>query len=203
MRYKEILKKIKSFGSDHLPTFGGDFEGGIHLQQVPEEISILIEKLLYDGYKNINLLEVGSASGGMVYVLNYFLGIKKAVIIDDNKHKKHSLRQEILKDINTCEYIGDSHSKEAVGFAEVNTPTQGYDIIVIDGDHSYDGVAKDYINYMTYVNLSGLIIFHDIIVCPGVKKFTDKLKNMKTINIYMESVNKGDKKLGLLAIHLC
>jgi predicted O-methyltransferase YrrM len=41
----------------------------------------------------------------------------------------------------------------------------GIDVLLIDGDHTYDGVASDYRLYGDLVRCGGLIAFHDIV--PG------------------------------------
>ena len=51
-----------------------------------------------------------------------------------------------------------------------------FDLIFIDGDHSYAGVKND---YEISKNSCKIFVFHDIVneVCPGVVKFWNELKN--------------------------
>lgn len=35
------------------------------------------------------------------------------------------------------------------------------DLFMIDGDHDYEQVYKDYINFSKYVNVNGFMVFHD------------------------------------------
>ena len=46
------------------------------------------------------------------------------------------------------------------------------DVLFIDGDHSYDGVASDFAAYGPLVRQGGLIGFHDIVAQPdtGVER---------------------------------
>jgi predicted O-methyltransferase YrrM len=171
---EKIQDVIEGFGSDHLPTMGGRYEGGIHLQQVPEEISELIFDLVERYKKNpVSLLEIGSAAGGNVYVFNYFLNLHNIVIVDNNKHKKYMKRNEILKDISYIEVVGDSHSTEVK--SKVASTGLKFDIIFIDGDHSYSGVKQDFYDYKTLLSKDGLIIFHDTVACEGIKRFTKQI----------------------------
>lgn len=44
------------------------------------------------------------------------------------------------------------------------------DFLLIDGDHSYRGVKKDFQLYSSLVKRNGLIVFHDILFHPKVPK---------------------------------
>jgi hypothetical protein len=50
------------------------------------------------------------------------------------------------------------------------------DILFIDGDHSYSGVKTDYEMYKDVVKPGGIIVFHDSVGLPSVKRFTDELE---------------------------
>jgi len=163
----EIEKFILDAGSDNLPTFGGRFEGGIHLQQCPDEIApCLVDLLKYkDEIEIRNYLEIGSAAGGSCFVFNHFFPLKKIVLIDDNKHGKHSLRSTILKDVNYQELIGRSDDE-----AVVNAVTQMdtlFDLIVLDGDHSYQCVKVDTAIYLQFLRPGGFLFLHDTVYAPG------------------------------------
>lgn len=53
--------------------------------------------------------------------------------------------------------LGDSTTAEVITSARVRAP---YGAVLIDGDHRYDGVKKDYINYGS---MAPLVAFHDIV----------------------------------------
>ena len=52
----------------------------------------------------------------------------------------------------------------------------GCNYLFIDGDHSYEGVKRDFENYIDLVQSGGLIIFDDygFKAWPGVKEYIDK-----------------------------
>jgi cephalosporin hydroxylase len=62
--------------------------------------------------------------------------------------------------------IGDSHHRGTL--ARVRTAMRGElaDVLFVDGDHTYRGVAADYHTYRPLVRPGGLIVFHDIIPHP-------------------------------------
>ena len=57
----------------------------------------------------------------------------------------------------------DSHSE--ISFNRVKKILQSHkiDLLFIDGDHSYEGVKKDYELYSPFVKKGGMIVFHDIV----------------------------------------
>lgn len=52
---------------------------------------------------------------------------------------------------------------------------RAYDVLIIDGDHSYAGVKTDFENYAPLVRVGGYVIFDDYAVSdwPDVQKFVD------------------------------
>jgi hypothetical protein len=73
----------------------------------------------------------------------------------------------------------NSQSKEFIKYMNDNY----FDLIFIDGDHSYNGVKND---YEISKNSGKIFVFHDIIndVCPGVIQFWNELKNEENYNFY-------------------
>ncbi len=194
----ELKSVIEDLGTDHLPTFGGKYEGGIHLQQIADEIAPCIYDLMRVNWKFQNFLEIGAAAGGNTYLFEYFFNFENIIIIDDNQHKKHELRKEILKDIKYREFIGDSHSREAIVFLE--DCQLNYDIVFIDGTHSYEGVKKDVEMCKQFLNHNGFIILHDTFFCAGVKQFSDELKEEN--EMFAEYVSKRIRKLGITVFQI-
>ncbi|MGD2133708.1 MAG: FkbM family methyltransferase [Maricaulaceae bacterium] len=64
-----------------------------------------------------------------------------------------------------------SATREAIAEAE----TQKYDVLILDGDHSFNGVKADYQNYLPMVRQGGFIIFddYDSKDWPDIKDFVD------------------------------
>jgi cephalosporin hydroxylase len=56
------------------------------------------------------------------------------------------------------------------------------DVLLIDGDHSYEGVKADYEKYMPFVKDGGVILIHDILWVhkPVIKFFWDEIKYPKS-----------------------
>jgi len=169
-------------GSSNIDYFRCIKPGGLKLQQIPEEYSRVILKVL--DKKPKSYLEVGIGNGGSWMTFSYInresLEISHAV---DNL----SYYQAIGQKIEEIEFIRNflSDSIDDSSFFNMNSTDYlkncltKYDVIFIDGDHSYEGVKSDYINSIGLVNKGGIMIFHDIasIGAPGVVQFWNEVKN--------------------------
>lgn len=172
---KVTIEQIENMGSDSLLVFGGKFEGGINIQQVPEEITDCLNDIIDSGKEINNFLEIGSAAGGSTVLFNDIFDLENVVIIDDNFHWKHNLRPGNLKGIkgNVKEFIGNSRSQEAITF--IKKLKIKFDIILIDGDHSFEAVMDDAKNYAQFLNKGGFLFFHDIFIIKSAGMAVDEI----------------------------
>lgn len=195
MNKEEIINDVLSLGSDDLPTFGGSYEGGINLQQSPSEISDLILYLLNDDREYKNFIEVGSAAGGNIHLLNKYFGFDNITIVDDNNHHKHHLRPANLAGIKYTEYIGNSQSVEAHNF--VRDLNIKYDVMIIDADHSYEGVKNDTYNFVEFLNNGGILIFHDTVAVYDINRWFSEMKNNYDFEFIAEFKSDISRQLGI------
>lgn len=61
---------------------------------------------------------------------------------------------------------GDSKSSEIQKAISFFLDGEKVDLLFIDGDHSFNGVRNDYLNYLKFVRKGGVIAFHDIADTP-------------------------------------
>lgn len=183
---EEIERYIISVGSDSLPVFGGTYEGGVHIQQIPDELAPCILAIVESGEKVRSFLEIGVAAGGTTFTLNHFLDPDRIVLIDNNAHPKHILRPYILKDIVCEEIIGNSRDPEIIA-----RPKGPFDLVIIDGDHSYEAVKEDVKNYLPKLRKGGFLVLHDSATnqwgCE-VSQVVEELKestNVQLVNEYI------------------
>lgn len=188
----EIEKFVLSKGSDHVGTFGGSFEGGIQCQQVPDEVSRFLAHMIE--YARVNsYLEIGVAAGGTAWLINHFLKPKRMVLIDDNKHPKAHVRPFVLDGISREEIIGDSHNP-----VTTNVLTGKFDLVIIDGDHSYEGISADIDNFLPFINDGGYLMLHDsVIESFGIKRKASELKQNKNMTFINEWVSEKYNKCGI------
>ena len=114
------------------------------IQQKQKEFTELMQIIIDNKYKSV--LEIGAYSNGCTYA---FASICKKVVSIDLNHRS-------TERFDNATYItGNSH--------EVRNDIDGkFDVIFIDGDHTYEGVKKDFELYSDLINKGGIICFHDI-----------------------------------------
>jgi len=136
--------------------------------------------------KSINpklILEIGAERGGSFQRWVDLLNDGVAVCIDtDDK----IIWDKFDKGGNMVFHLkGKSQDEKTLDIFNsfINTLPPQYDFdkisfLYIDGDHSYDGVKRDFINYSKYLRKGGIISFHDINSGDGmVTSFWNEIKN--------------------------
>lgn len=75
----------------------------------------------------------------------------------------------------------DSHNSKTLNMVKEILNGEGLDFLFINGDHTYEGVKKDFEMYSPLVREGGVITFHDIVPGPpesvgGVPRFWNEIK---------------------------
>lgn len=161
------------------------------LQNRDEFDSFLQFILSYD--KNVgckNILEIGTFKGGSAILLKKHLNANITTI---DFSIPLCLRFVFkLKRINYV--IGNSQDPATVEKLSGKT----FDVVFIDGDHTFKGVSKDYELYSRLVKSKGLIVFHDIAFNhPDVAYFWQRLSGAK-----IEFVSKTPRPFGGIGVLL-
>ena len=187
---QSLVAEVERAGSDDVGYFGGLYEGGLQIQQRPTELARLV--CLLAGYSPFaNYLEIGTAAGGTTRFLTEWLAIHRTAIIDDGKHRKHPvwLAQNRRGISNLSEYVGDSHSPEARAFLQ--GLARSFDLVGIDGDHSYAGVRADWDLVEPFLAAHAIVWFHDIRACDGVARCWGELCRSHTVLLETDELGIG------------
>ncbi len=193
-RLPAMIQKVREAGTDSLSHFGNGYthEGGLYLQQNPEEFAQLALLLKSRGPGG-RYLEIGSASGGACRFLAKEADIYAAWSIDDGKHPRAEHQNDLLPPF-TRRFVGDSHSEEAQAW--LVREDASHTVAFIDGDHSYEGVTADVRMVMSLSSPGALIILHDTAACEGVKRAWAELLASGKVKKVAEYIG-SDRPLGI------
>jgi predicted O-methyltransferase YrrM len=206
-RFKSSIRNIDNI-SDAV-KFAFQFEVfGISIK--PIQISYEIVKLLelVAELKPKVILEIGTAGGGTLFLFTRVADSEALIISIDLPAVfgllgegypmwKIPLYKSFSKEKQKIFLIqGDSHSIETLRKIKEILRDDKIDFLFIDGDHSYEGVKKDFEMYSPLVRKGGIIAFHDIVPrrqetrCE-VDKFWNEIKyNYRYIEIVRDWAQK-------------
>jgi len=97
----------------------------------------------------------------------------------------------------------DSHKQSTLIKVKKKMKNRKIDLLFIDGDHSYEGVKKDFEMYAPLVREGGIIAFHDIIDVPdddncNVLQFWNEIKHDYEYQEFVEDWNQGNCGIGVI-----
>tara|TARA_R110002167_G_scaffold91897_3_gene247056 strand:- start:1907 stop:2584 length:678 start_codon:yes stop_codon:yes gene_type:complete len=145
-----------------------------YLMQSPNEFASTL-CYLEDHFKdnNVQYLEIGTASNLTNSMIWNSLNIKENIILDNLEcpGTSESLVGNLSFKQNTVLIVGDS-TQDSIR-EKVNRLGYKYNLMLIDGNHDFEYVTKDFEYYNQFLAEDGLLIFHDIDndAVPGVRKF--------------------------------
>jgi predicted O-methyltransferase YrrM len=131
------------------------------IQQKKYEWVSLLDLLNNRESKFKNGLEIGAYDGGSSMSLGFFCD--NLITIDGNNPIRFNT--QTIKEKTSSNYTAKSANSfhtETIQTVKDFSPN-GFDLIFIDGDHTYDGVKKDFENYSPMLKDGGVIFFHDIV----------------------------------------
>lgn len=202
--YKNVLNKISNFDLNKLTTddvikiiceFGlvrdskplyreytcyMNTADELGLWQRPNQLAITIEHLLKLNIESF--LEVGTYKAATFLILKEFLKLKNKNLRCLTIDIYNRFTEEYLKELNI-------EFKQC----EIKDVDLNFDLIFIDGNHSYEFVKRDF-EYSLKLNPK-YVLFHDINDqwCEGVIKFWNEIKN----NYKHIEIVDDDKVMGL------
>lgn len=180
--------------------------------QIRSEIRTLLKIL--EMWKPQTLLEIGTANGGTLFLLSK-IAAKDALVMSIDlpsgqfggefypEWKMDLYKSFANHDQKIATIRGDSHDANTLEMVKKLLEKRNLDFLFIDGDHTYQGVKKDFELYSSLLKEDGVIGFHDINqgskdLVGGVPDFWKQIRyKHKSIEI-IDNNNPGGYGIGLL-----
>lgn len=158
------------------------------------------------------IVEIGTADSGTHLLLSELLKSQKTMVAIDLEIRNRKSLSAINSNIDNRLYLeGSSHSVETHSQLSSLLKKKKIDLLFIDGDHSYEGVKKDFELYKSSVSKNGIIAFHDIVPDSfsrtGIKtssyvgevpKFWNEIKQDYKYKEFIESEDQDGCGIGVI-----
>jgi predicted O-methyltransferase YrrM len=169
--------------------------------QIDMEIRQLLDFLVSRRPKAI--MEIGTASGGTLYLFTKVADPSASLMSIDLKLARPRLYTSFARQQQQVRVV-EGNSQDPIMIKKVQeTFPEGIDFLFIDGDHSYEGIKQDFLNYTPFVKSGGVVAFHDIVEdnetrygvitggwAGGVPKFWQEVKakheHLEFVNNYQQ-----------------
>jgi cephalosporin hydroxylase len=162
------------------------YGGLIHPIQNTEEILWLLDILEREAPRTV--VEIGTDEGGTLYLWTRVAAPDAVLVAIDTRplgilgrRSPYALvRRGFARERQRIELMlpADSHDPATVAALSRTLGERPVDFLFIDGDHSYEGVRRDFELYAPFVRSGGIVALHDIAspIAPGVSRFWEELK---------------------------
>lgn len=132
--------------------------------QQPEELERLVE--IYAKREPARVLEIGTHTGG---TLNHWChnGSPQTVVgVDIGEHDNYMKDFVFWKARHSDLHLIRGHSQDSLVISKI-WDLGPYDFIFIDGDHTYEGVLRDWQTAVSASAPDAVVAFHDIVAHGG------------------------------------
>lgn len=185
--------------------------GAIRPLQNPWEITELMKRVRASRPRVI--VEIGTAKGGTLFLFCQHAADNALIISLDlpfgrngggYPRWKEKLYHKFAKPTQTLFLVrANSHLEETRRKIERLLSGRPIDVLMIDADHSYEGVRRDFELYAPLVSPDGFIALHDVI--PNrfdpeieVHRFWDELKTQHDTEELVEDYGQGNLGIGIV-----
>ncbi|MEM1858754.1 MAG: class I SAM-dependent methyltransferase, partial [Desulfurococcaceae archaeon] len=160
-------------------------------------------------------LEIGTANGGTLFLFCQIAELDATIISIDlpggpfgggYPEWRVPLYKSFAKERQRVHLIrADSHDPKTLGIVKRILGDRKLDFLFIDGDHTYEGVKRDFEMYSPLVRKGGIIAFHDIVPGPsenvgGVPMFWSEIKRSFTYNEIVKDWRQGGYGIGVIYV---
>jgi predicted O-methyltransferase YrrM len=114
------------------------------------------------------MCEIGTLNGGTSLLFGKFVPSIETMLCIDLHVKNKGILKLLAAPGQQWQFLDmPSYADETVSRVARFLDGRLFDAIFIDGDHRYEGVKQDFLQYRHFVREGGLILFHDIVATTG------------------------------------
>lgn len=155
------------------------------------------------------IVEIGTAMGGALFCFTKLASPNSRIVgIDIGGYRtwKVPIYQAFARETQNLHLLRfDSHHPETLQKLREILQGEPINFLFIDGDHSFEGVKRDFEMYAPLVAKGGIIAFHDIVPGPrknvgGVPEFWKELKTRFPHEEFVENWNQGGMGIGVIFV---
>lgn len=189
LAFRRLVRSQAALAPTEAVAFGRTVRwagGGLRARQALDEIVPLLELLRAE--RPGVVLEVGTDAGGTLLLWTHVASPDALLIALDSRPLGRLGRRSpyavlfrsLARERQSIELLMPRNSHDPATLDELSLLLAGRDVdfLFIDGDHSWEGVKRDFEMYAPLVRPGGLIALHDIVAdaAPGVVRFWQELK---------------------------
>lgn len=206
------IHSSKIEGKERIFDFASEYGHGlIRPQQVRSEILSLLGEL--DQLKPKSILEIGTANGGTLFLFCRLSLDPEGIAISLDlpggrfgggypRWRSRLYRTFVSKKQEIFLLRVDSHDSSSLSNVYEILGGRKLDFLFIDGDHSYEGVKRDFQLYSPLVRENGIIALHDIAKHQGIESQVDlfwrEISAKYSSKEFLESSSQGWAGIGML-----
>jgi hypothetical protein len=172
------------------------------VQQCREEFHDFVEMLRVRGLRG-SCLQIGLGPSGAAHVLMKKVFDKAWTLeIDEAKIRNYSLR--VGNPYIDGVLIGDSHDQDMTSrlCSVLGIMPGTVDCVFIDGDHTLDGVSKDFAYYASLVRPGGVIALHDAVKRPTYEDEIQVWKLVEKIRGHGHKITVMGDEIGIAYVEV-
>jgi len=165
-----IHEKTKGLNADELVDFvlSDEWNRFFWMIQLPSEIKWLLNQV--EQVKPRVVVEIGTRMGGTLFLFTKISSQDSTIVSIDfpdghgggYRKSREGFYRSFAQSRQQIHLLkADSHSPHTLSELKSILKGQRIDFLFLDGDHSYEGVKKDYEMYSPLVRTGGLVAFHD------------------------------------------
>lgn len=212
-RFSEALSaRPQDESAEQQVTFAMNAANGfLRPMQNPVEVTELARRVRE--WRPKRILEIGTARGGTLYLFCQNAAPDAAIVSLDlpfgingggYPEWKAPVYQALAQpDQDLILIRGDSHQQASRDKVLQAVGDEPFDLIMIDADHRYEGVKRDFELYAPLVAPAGVIVLHDILhnrfdAEIQVDRFWNELKQRYETEEIVENAEQGNMGIGIV-----